>query len=132
MWTLSNELQRQLDLPWPLSIVGLSHRGQCIPEVSVGRVEVGVVERVEHLSRELQAELLRDIEPLLYSEVLVNVAGSSQIGEESLCVAKRVCRRLRKGGRIEETILCSTGIGLVVPAPQVPVPFIAAPVRLAC
>ena len=101
----------QLDLPWSLGIAGLSHCGSCVPEVDIGRVEVGVVERVEQLCGELQAELLRDVEPLLNPQIFVDETGSPEVREVTRGTAKRV-------SGLKKQYLVPTEMGLLVPAPH--------------
>ena len=64
------ELQRQLDVPWGLGTCNLSHRGS---QAHVWCVELDVVESVNEISSELEAEPLRQQKVLMQTQIYVRV-----------------------------------------------------------
>ena len=110
----------------------LAHGRGCVPNLSVGYTEIGVVESVEHLDLDLQAEFFREVEPLSQRQILVHVFGCPQIGKVARSIAEGEIRRRPKGRRVEEAVFRSyRDFRGVLGAATVPVLKLA-PVKTAC
>src|ERR1039458_569638 len=102
---LISYLQRTLHLSRSLGARAQAHVG--VPDGGTGYPEIGVVESVEHLDGDLQAESFLEGEPLLDRQILVHVPGSPQIGKVARSSAEGVVCRCFKGCRVEEAVFRS-------------------------
>ena len=83
-----------------------------------------MVERVEHLSAELQPELFGNVEPFLNSQIPIVITRGSQIGEVAWGITEGIRSRLLKGRRVEplmntavrNVVRVSHDIGMLIPA----------------